>query len=277
MDQQPNLNFQSQMLADKPNNNTWQKLVLAVVCILLVSGLGFGSFYLWKNYQDSHKDCPAETMRCADGTKVGRVASKCYFAACPGENRNYFYTIDECSIIDFSCDAGQEYFKNNLGCGCQPVSISEIDKQAVNWQTYRNGDLGPASFEINYPASYSIVSRMEDSVTFEKPINCVAGDNCFPAKLEIKHITNMETLTVEDWFGRYDAEHEKVDARVISGQDVIVVVPKNTELSATRYIFGSPDQLPSGASPMIFDIWVYSGIDLTLADQILATFKFIPQ
>jgi hypothetical protein len=44
-------------------------------------------------------------------------------AAVPGK-RYIGHSADECSRIRFACDAGEEYFSDECGCGCQKTGAA---------------------------------------------------------------------------------------------------------------------------------------------------------
>ena len=72
--------------------------------------------------------CTMDAKVCPDGSSVGRIPPDCEFTPCIGgrigcdydvpERKYVGKSVDECSLIRFTCEQGMEYFTDECGCGC---------------------------------------------------------------------------------------------------------------------------------------------------------------
>lgn len=93
---QSDFNTQNNPLSvEPPKKKTWLIILAVVLGILILSGAAWGSYYLYKNYTDKRTVCTQEAKQCPDGSYVSRTGPNCEFAACPMENENKIYSVDE--------------------------------------------------------------------------------------------------------------------------------------------------------------------------------------
>lgn len=122
MDQQFNPNIQSIPPVVQPPKNTWKIVALVIAGILILGGVSYGAYYWWQNRSGSPVACTQEAKQCPDGSYVSRTGPNCEFAACPMENKNKIYSVDE--LVDSKIVEGS--FVNVRGTvgGCIQLKVT---------------------------------------------------------------------------------------------------------------------------------------------------------
>lgn len=261
----------------KPNKKLIVGAILVIILLLAtISGLAIWYFSKNLNISDDtgmieayfRASCEKNGGQLSDVTECdGTTSEVCTF---PGGQSCYVEQLDDGKCIGMMtprvlCD---NEINVSQTAGLVPSGVE-------GWQTYRNDDLGSASFEVKYPIGFSAVSKTNSSVIIEKPRECFGDGYCFSMKIEIKSLYNQGGLSIEDWFKEAGKQYTQTGTKIIAGKSSIMAVSKETEGFGARYVFGGGDNLPNGAPQYIFDILVYSGIEDSVRNQIFSTLKFI--
>ena len=90
--------------------------------IYLLIVLFFAAFTLTACSGTQPVACTMEAKICSDGSSVGRTGPNCQFAPCPDEKIYVGNSPEQCQVIKFVCVQGKQYFSDDKGCGCEPIS-----------------------------------------------------------------------------------------------------------------------------------------------------------
>lgn len=97
-------------------------MILLLLTIVVVSACA--------KISTSQVACTEEAKICNDGTSVVRDGNNnCEFPACPDMKIYVSEDVEKCKLIRYTCTEGQKPFFDDVGCGCEPINITQNEEK----------------------------------------------------------------------------------------------------------------------------------------------------